>query len=79
MSLSTRLSLEQDIVHFPDNADIKIPVYAASPNETIETQRSRLLYQSRKRGMLENDLILSTFAAAQLNKMTKQQLDAYDK
>lgn len=40
---------------------------------------SRLLYQSRKRGMLENDLLLSTFVAKYLNKLTVQQLDDYDK
>ncbi|KAI4459544.1 protein emi5 mitochondrial [Holotrichia oblita] len=79
LGISVRLASEQDIVHYPDNADIKIPLYAAASDETIEKQRSRLVYQSRKRGILENDLILSTFAAAQLNKMTKQQLDAYDK
>ncbi|KRT80902.1 hypothetical protein AMK59_6118, partial [Oryctes borbonicus] len=70
---------EQEVIHYPDNPDIKIPVYKTTPGETIGKQRSRLLYQSRKRGMLENDLILSTFASVNLNKMTKDQLDAYDK
>lgn len=39
---------------------------------------SRLLYQSRKRGMLENDLLLSTFAAKYLNNMTAEQMEMYD-
>lgn len=39
----------------------------------------RLLYQSRKRGMLENGLLLSTFAARYLNEMDDKQTSAYDK
>lgn len=39
----------------------------------------RLVYQSRKRGMLENDLLLSTFVAKHLNQFTPQQVDTYDK
>nr|XP_008201605.1 PREDICTED: succinate dehydrogenase assembly factor 2-B, mitochondrial [Tribolium castaneum] len=39
----------------------------------------RLLYQSRKRGMLENDLLLSTFVAKYLNTFTESQLEQYDK
>ncbi|RKP34443.1 succinate dehydrogenase assembly factor 2, partial [Dimargaris cristalligena] len=29
--------------------------------ETLESQRKRIIYQSRKRGILENDLLLSNF------------------
>ncbi|KAK0638762.1 Flavinator of succinate dehydrogenase-domain-containing protein [Cercophora newfieldiana] len=47
-------------------------------DETPETTRARLLYQSRKRGTLESDLLLSTFAAANLSKMTPEQLTQYD-
>ena len=46
--------------------------------EEIEVKRSRLLYQSRKRGMLENDLILGTFAGKYLDKMTEEELELYD-
>ncbi|KAF4511951.1 hypothetical protein G6O67_001147 [Ophiocordyceps sinensis] len=46
--------------------------------EDDATKRARLLYQSRKRGILESDLILSTFAAAHLPAMTGAQLAAYD-
>ena len=35
--------------------------------------------QSRKRGTLESDLLLSTFAAENLPTMTKPQLEQYDK
>ena len=48
-------------------------------NETIETLRARLVYQSRKRGTLESDLLLSTFARDHLNIMTQVELKEYDK
>lgn len=38
----------------------------------------RLLYQSRKRGMLENGLLLSTFAAKYLDTMNEDLLKQYD-
>ena len=40
--------------------------------------KSRLIYQSRKRGTLENGLILSTFVNRFLNSFTEQQLRLYD-
>ncbi|KAL9631665.1 MAG: hypothetical protein Q9164_005764 [Protoblastenia rupestris] len=46
--------------------------------EDGNTMRARLLYQSRKRGTLESDLLLSTFADANLGRMTPQQLRQYD-
>ncbi|DAA76444.1 TPA_exp: Uncharacterized protein A8136_0758 [Trichophyton benhamiae CBS 112371] len=47
--------------------------------EDNSTKRARLLYQSRKRGTLESDLLLSTFASTYLAKMTGSQLDEYDR
>ncbi|KAI1909554.1 vesicle coat component [Ophidiomyces ophidiicola] len=47
--------------------------------EDVSTMRARLLYQSRKRGTLESDLLLSTFAASNLSSMTKAQLEEYDR
>ncbi|QSS52174.1 TPR domain-containing protein, G-protein comlpex beta subunit CpcB [Histoplasma capsulatum var. duboisii H88] len=47
--------------------------------EDIMTMRARLLYQSRKRGILESDLLLSTFASRHLPTMTERQLQEYDK
>lgn len=38
----------------------------------------RLLYQSRKRGMLENDLLLSTFVAKYLKDFNAEQTALYD-
>ncbi|KAK3309079.1 Flavinator of succinate dehydrogenase-domain-containing protein [Chaetomium strumarium] len=46
--------------------------------EDPSTMRARLLYQSRKRGTLESDLLLSTFASAHLARMTPAQLAEYD-
>lgn len=37
-----------------------------------------LLYQSRKRGMLENDLLLSTFVEKYLKEFTAEQTAIYD-
>lgn len=46
--------------------------------EDVTTKRARLLYQSRKRGILESDLLLSTFADVYLRTMTAEQLQEYD-
>ncbi|KAK5164748.1 Succinate dehydrogenase assembly factor 2 mitochondrial [Saxophila tyrrhenica] len=46
--------------------------------EDANTMRARLLYQSRKRGTLESDLLLSTFADQNLGNMTPKQLQQYD-
>ena len=42
------------------NADtfIQIPVYKFKKDETLKDRKNRLIYQSRKRGILENDLLL---------------------
>lgn len=37
------------------------PLRLPRPNETIETLRARLVYQSRKRGTLESDLVYKKF------------------
>ena len=52
--------------------------YVERPNENLIDKKARLLYQSRKRGMLENGLILSTFAGKYLNSFNKEQLNLYD-
>ncbi|KAF6816227.1 hypothetical protein CSOJ01_03076 [Colletotrichum sojae] len=46
--------------------------------EDERTMRARLLYQSRKRGTLESDLLMSTFANETLPHMTKAQMQQYD-
>lgn len=47
--------------------------------EQIDATRARLLYQSKKRGILENDILLGDFASENLGKMNRNQLTAYDK
>ncbi|KAJ3982600.1 Flavinator of succinate dehydrogenase-domain-containing protein [Lentinula detonsa] len=49
------------------------------PNESLGTLRARLVYQSRKRGTLESDLLLSTFARDNLKNMSEEELKQYDK
>ena len=59
--------------------DIPAPEPLPRPNESLETTRARLLYQSRKRGTLESDLLLSTFARDHLPTMSPAELSEYDK
>lgn len=47
--------------------------------EDEKTMRARLVYQSRKRGTLESDLLLSTFADKYLPTMTVEQMVQYDR
>jgi succinate dehydrogenase flavin-adding protein (antitoxin of CptAB toxin-antitoxin module) len=47
--------------------------------EDLSTMRSRLQYQSRKRGILETDLLLSTFADTHLGQMDAALLGLYDR
>lgn len=59
--------------------DLPRPIPVPRHNESIDTLRARLVYQTRKRGTLESDLILSTFAKDQLNLLTMQELREFDK
>ncbi|KAL8422134.1 hypothetical protein RB596_002752 [Gaeumannomyces avenae] len=47
--------------------------------EDAKTMRARLLRQSRGRGTLESELLLSTFAKAHLPAMTPEQMSQYDR
>ena len=62
-----------------ESSSEQLPEWTQPKNEPIEIKRRRLLYQSRKRGMLENDLLLSNFASRYLSKMNANDLDLYDK
>ena len=42
--------------------------------EDVETTRARLVYQSRKRGMAENDILISTFAKRYMPHFSVQQV-----
>lgn len=56
---------------------IRIPPIERT-GESLDNKRARLIYQSRKRGILETDLLLSRFAAKYLKDMTPEQLEEYD-
>ncbi|GLB42091.1 putative plays an essential role in the assembly of succinate dehydrogenase (SDH), an enzyme complex (also referred to as respiratory complex II) that is a component of both the tricarboxylic acid (TCA) cycle and the mitochondrial electron transport chain, and which couples the oxidation of succinate to fumarate with the reduction of ubiquinone (coenzyme Q) to ubiquinol [Lyophyllum shimeji] len=55
------------------------PTPVPRPNESADTLRARLHYQSRKRGTLESDLLLSTFARDNLSTMSEAELREYDR
>ncbi|KAI0305493.1 Flavinator of succinate dehydrogenase-domain-containing protein [Multifurca ochricompacta] len=59
--------------------DLPPPEPLPRPGESIETMRARLVYQSRKRGTLESDLLLSTFAREHLDTMDAEELSEFDK
>lgn len=46
--------------------------------ESVEVKRARLVYQLRKRGILESDLLLSRFASKRLHTFSSEELDEYD-
>uniref|UniRef100_A0A1B6H4C9 Succinate dehydrogenase assembly factor 2, mitochondrial n=1 Tax=Cuerna arida TaxID=1464854 RepID=A0A1B6H4C9_9HEMI len=76
--LSTSRALQVEEINPPSN-EPPIPAYQEKFDEPLKLKRARLLYQSRKRGMLENGLVLSTFAAKFLNSMEGEILDQYDR
>ncbi|XP_072942130.1 succinate dehydrogenase assembly factor 2-A, mitochondrial-like [Epargyreus clarus] len=62
-----------------DTTYMEIPLYDIDKPQTLETRKARLHYQSRKRGMLENDLLLSTFAKKHLDSLNEEQTLMYDR
>ncbi|KAG5473100.1 hypothetical protein CUR178_03018 [Leishmania enriettii] len=48
------------------------------PEESVESKRRRLIYQSRYRGMVEMDLIFGHFARCKLEALDAAMLDEYD-
>ncbi|XP_017073270.1 succinate dehydrogenase assembly factor 2-A, mitochondrial [Drosophila eugracilis] len=71
-------TFEDVIVDYEDPDYLPLPEYPVRPNEPLNIRKQRLLYQSRKRGMLENDLLLSTFAAKYLQNFNAEQTALYD-
>ena len=51
------------MVHQPEKDEPWIPPFIENFNEPADEKRSRLMYQSRKRGMLENGLLLGRQAS----------------
>jgi succinate dehydrogenase assembly factor 2 len=56
-----------------------IPPYEDKFDEPLHEKRARLMYQSRKRGMLENGLLLGSFANKYLPDFNEEQLVLYDR
>ncbi|XP_001603484.1 succinate dehydrogenase assembly factor 2, mitochondrial [Nasonia vitripennis] len=61
-----------------DTSDHNVPPFIEK-GESTSIKRARLLYQSRKRGMLENGLLLSTFAKKYLDDFNDKHLHQYDR
>ncbi|KAM5138206.1 stabilizer of axonemal microtubules 4-like [Mantella aurantiaca] len=61
------------------DSNIPLPAWKERTGETPQIKRARLLYESRKRGMLENCILLSLFAKKYLSTMTDIQLSQYDR
>lgn len=59
--------------------EIPIPPPLNRTGESIVAKKRRLVYSSRKRGILETDLLLSTFIDKEIDKMTELELFQYDK
>ncbi|TPX70611.1 hypothetical protein SpCBS45565_g01579 [Spizellomyces sp. 'palustris'] len=58
--------------------NIAVPRPIRPATEATSTKRARLVYASRKRGILETDLLLSTFAGEQLSELSREELEEYD-
>ncbi|CAH1958767.1 unnamed protein product [Acanthoscelides obtectus] len=67
-----------NVIDPPDDGIVEIPKPKSRENEPMKQRKARLLYQSRKRGMLENDLLLSTFVHKHLDLFSETQVELYD-
>ncbi|XP_066503939.1 succinate dehydrogenase assembly factor 2, mitochondrial isoform X2 [Hoplias malabaricus] len=63
----------------PNMIEIPLPPWQEKRDEPLDVKRKRLLYESRKRGMLENCILLSIFAKNYLESMNEAQLHQYDR
>lgn len=71
---ANKLRNPQDVVE-----EWGMPTPIDRTGETPQALRARLIYQTRKRGVLEADLLLSTFARDQLPAMDVAQMQEFDK
>ncbi|EIN08365.1 DUF339-domain-containing protein [Punctularia strigosozonata HHB-11173 SS5] len=60
-------------------ADVPYPKPLERTGESTATKRARLVYQSRKRGTRETELLLSTFAQEHLAAMSADEMTQFDK
>jgi hypothetical protein len=68
---------EQDIDLSDPNLPFPEPL--SREGESMEQLRARLVYQTRKRGTLESDLIMSTFAKQHMADMSEVELKEFDR
>ncbi|KAL1413506.1 Succinate dehydrogenase assembly factor 2 mitochondrial [Vanrija albida] len=71
---ANKLRNPQDVVE-----EWGMPTPLDRTGESDEALRARLIYQTRKRGVLEADLLLSTFARDNLPGMSVVQMKEFDK
>lgn len=80
--LGNRRDADNDSDDIHENSDlhhIQIPFYKPKQEtEDLVRKRARLVWQSRKRGIAENCLLLSTFADKHLKGFDMTQLTMYD-
>jgi hypothetical protein len=58
---------------------LPFPTPLSRAGESVETLRARLVYQTRKRGTLESDLLMSTFASEEMGAMDEGELREFDR
>ncbi|XP_063677839.1 succinate dehydrogenase assembly factor 2-B, mitochondrial-like isoform X1 [Bolinopsis microptera] len=61
-----------------DDTEFTVPSYPARINEAEESLRARLIWQSRKRGIAENCLILSTFFSEHGPSLPRKIVEQFD-
>lgn len=62
----------------PDEIELKVDPLDRSYESDLAVTKKRLVYQARKRGMLEGDLLLATFARDHLGQMTAAEVKEFD-
>ena len=76
-SSSTNGTEGEGVYHPPPDMEPPIPEYKPRTGESTQIQRARLLYQSRKRGMLENGLLLRYYFITSSIIYNFNQFDTY--
>ncbi|CAD5212021.1 unnamed protein product [Bursaphelenchus okinawaensis] len=60
------------------SAFLRLRSSEAATKSSLETYRAKLYYQSKKRGILENDILVGGFADKELGKLSEAELKEYD-
>jgi len=71
-------TLPEDIPMNPGSIEGQHPE-GRDMDEATETMRARLVYLSRKRGILEMEMLLSTFIQDTLKTMSREEMQEYDR